>query len=238
MGACEALRCVAGGLGPFPLLPSPASPDPPCDRPQGSTERPCLPSSPLDALPPVTAQVSPCCGSPDGHPQTPCLHTMGLPGCLGVQHQLVPPVPGCSEPSPGGSGLSQQVFLPPPGPWKAPELGQSSARGLGRHRSSSWPVGAGSEPLWCFPHMPPCTTAPCLPHLQRTGAHRDTRWGLGLHPQGPAESPGSYGLGSQLLTELGLVPCPAGPTYTFLPHPGGTPNVLALFSPMTCSRGS
>lgn len=46
MGACEALRCVAGGLGPFPLLPSPASPDPPCDRPQGSTERPFPQSQP------------------------------------------------------------------------------------------------------------------------------------------------------------------------------------------------
>lgn len=120
----------------------------------------------------------------------------------------------------------------------------SSARGLGRHCFSSWPVGAGSEPLWCSPHVPPHAMAPCLPHLQRTGAHRDTRWGLGLHSQGPAESPGSHRLGAQLLTELRLVPLPAGQVHRFLPHLGHPKRAGTVLSHdmlqrvLTATRGS
>lgn len=113
----------------------------------------------------------------------------------------------------------------------------SSARGLGRHCFSSWPVGARSEPLWCFPHVPPHAMAPCLPHLQRTGAHRDTRWGLGLHLRGQLRVLDHTGWGLSCSQNCDSCHCLPGRCTDFC-LTSGTPSVPALFSPTTCSKGS
>lgn len=170
MGACEAPRCVAGAPGPVPLLPSP----PLLTAPPHVTEatriyRTAQPGSVPSRRP-----------SPSHSPCVPTLWFSRWPSSDALSSHHGPswlswcPASACPAcawvfgAKPWRKwAFSHQGFLPPPGPRKAPEQGRSSARGLGRDRSSSWPVGGGSEPLWCcFSYAPSCAMAPCLPHLQ------------------------------------------------------------------------
>lgn len=101
---------------------------------------------------------------------------------------------------------SHEDLLPPPGPWKATELGRAHLRpGQITPRFRAW----GSWIRVSLDHHP-------SPSVTWVASSRKV--GVGLHSQGSAESPWPDGLGSQPLPGLRLVGLVGSPSDKW--HPG------------------